>query len=82
MRNDLRLGNVSFRENSRFTTTSHAVADTEFELEHNLGRVPAGFIIIKKDKAGTIYDSGTAWTKNSVFLKCDKSSMTFILVFI
>jgi len=90
MRNDhqqiseilLRLGKVSFRESSRFNVTSHAVAGTEFELEHNLGRVPEGFIVIRKDKAGSIFDSGTAWTKNKVFLKSDAVSMNVTLIFI
>lgn len=77
-----RMGNVSFRKNSRFIVTSSAVPGTEFEIEHRLGRVPEGYIILKQDKTGNFYDSGTAWTKDKVFLKCDSSSMTATLIFI
>jgi hypothetical protein len=37
--------------------TSNGVVDTESVHAHNLGRVPRGFVILSKDKAGDFYDS-------------------------
>jgi hypothetical protein len=37
--------------------TSDATPDTESVHAHDLGRVPRGYIIVSKDKAGDFYDS-------------------------
>src|SRR5574341_1960202 len=34
-----------------------AVADTEFTVFHELGRLPVGYHVVRRDKAGTVYDS-------------------------
>jgi hypothetical protein len=55
--------------------TSHATPNTEFSAEHGLDRTPSGFIVINQDRAGHVYDSGTAWDAGKIFLKADVSSM-------
>jgi len=60
---------------------SNAVANTEDTVSHNLDRIPAGFWPGTPNKAGVVYDSGTAWTKTTVFLKADVSSLTINLWF-
>lgn len=44
-------------------------ADTEFAVTHGLGRIPVGFIIMNSSKGGFTYDSGTAWTATTIYLK-------------
>lgn len=57
-------------------------ADSENEVAHTIKRVPAGFIVINIDKAGVVYDSGTAWTATNIYLKCDVANCEIkILVF-
>jgi hypothetical protein len=49
-------------------------ADTEFSATHKLERVPQGYIVVYADTAGVVYDSGTAWTTSTIYLKCDAAN--------
>jgi len=60
--------------------TSNAVADTEDTIPHALGRVPVGYIPVKQDKAGTIYDGSTAWTTTNIYLKASVASMALTIM--
>jgi len=51
------------------TQTDTGAADTEFSITHELGRVPVGYLVKKIDKGGVIYESGTAWTSETIYLK-------------
>lgn len=57
--------------------TSNAVADTEDTVAHGLGKVPSGFIVVNKDKAGVLYDGGTTWTSTNIYLKSNVASTTY-----
>ena len=61
------------------TFTSNATPDTEDSITHTLGKVPEGFRVITKNKAGDIYGTpslGTAWTKTTIYLKTSVASVT------
>ena len=60
--------------------TSHAVATTEDTVPHKLGRVPNGYIVVKQDKAGIVYDGTTAWTTTNLYLKSSVASVTWTLM--
>lgn len=69
-------------DGNRFVDVTTAGADTEFAVKHGLGRVPVGYIPIGQNKAGGFYNSTTAWTAESIYLKCDVATMTVrLLVF-
>lgn len=84
-------GNVSFGttmtnsepgsnvQNSKATGTTPAAANTEFAVNHILGRVPITFFH-HTDNGGVIYKSTTAWTKTQIFLKCTTVSANYSLV--
>ena len=55
------------------------VANTEFTVSHSLGAVPIGYLVIKIDKAGVVYDSGTTWTSTDIYLKCSASNANVTL---
>ena len=57
-------------------------ADTEFVVAHSIGSVPVGYLVIKTDNAGVIYDSGTTWTTTNVYLKSSvaNSAITIFLL--
>lgn len=59
--------------------TISGVADTEFIVTHNLNRIPIGFDVKRTDKACSVYDSGTAWTKTQIFLKCSIATVKMTL---
>jgi hypothetical protein len=64
------------------TLTTHASADTEFSVAHTLKRIPTGFIVVKRDKGGVIYDGVTAWDSTQIFLKCTTTStLVTVLIF-
>ena len=56
--------------------TTNATPNTEDTLTHTLGRVPKGFIVVGKDKAGDVYDGGTANTDTNLNIKCAVASVT------
>ena len=44
-------------------------ANAEFSVPHTIGAVPVGYLVIKINNAGVIYDSGTSWTSSTIYLK-------------
>lgn len=65
--------------------TSHAVADTEDTVAHTLGRVPTGYLVLHRSKAGVLYQgpaTGTAWTATAIYVKSNVASTVYsILIF-
>lgn len=59
-----------------FRTIVTTTADTEVTVPHTLGSVPIGYLVINIDKGGVIYDSGTAWTKTNIYIKCSSADTT------
>lgn len=51
-----------------------SVANTEFAIPHLLDRVPVRAERTRADRACDVYDSGTAWTQDQIFLKCSAAS--------
>ena len=78
-------GGLRFSDNfdaQIISITDTGLANTEFSQAHTIKRVPAGFIVLNNNKAGIVYDSGTAWTSTAIYLKCSVASCTIkILVF-
>lgn len=76
-----KIGFFDLRNPSRIEVVT-AVADTEVAITHNLGRVPSGYIVLKQDKAGSLYESGTAWTDKIAYFKSNGTTVTFVVTFI
>lgn len=55
-------------------------ADTEFTVAHGLGRTPVGFIVVRIDRAGIVYDSGSAWDGTNIKLKCSAANAAVTLI--
>lgn len=56
--------------------TTPAGANTEFSINHDLGRVPSDYHYIL-EKNGVVYqlpDTGTPWTTTQIFVKCSVAS--------
>lgn len=64
------------------TVTTDSSADTEFSVAHTLKRVPVGYLVVSRDKGGVVYDSGTAFTITTIYLKCTTTSTVIkVLIF-
>ncbi len=57
--------------------TSNAVADTEDGITHKLGRVPTGFLVAQKNKASTLYNGSSNWTKTKIYLRSNVATTIF-----
>jgi hypothetical protein len=53
--------------------------NVEFQVIHNLGYVPLGYLVIQRNANCVIYNGTTAWTGQSIFLKCSTASAEIIL---
>jgi hypothetical protein len=78
-------GGILFQDNfdcKLVSFTSNATPDTEDTIAHGLGRTPTGYLIYSKDKAGILYDGGTAFDATNLYLKCNVASVALkIIVF-
>ena len=59
--------------------TDTGTADAEITLGHGLGAVPIGYIVVKINGGGVVYDSGTTWTSTNIYLKCSSANATTTL---
>lgn len=71
------------------TGTTPGVANTNFTVNHNLFRIPIGFIVVRLNVAGAvIIDSGVAWTaatnsaQGTISLQCNQASVNFTIIII
>lgn len=75
LRGNISYGNMNAGDTGRnidgfpATATTPAVANTEFSVNHGLGRVPVGFHVVNKDGSTDVYKGTTAWTSSKIFLK-------------
>jgi len=66
---------------SKATGVTPGVANTEFSVNHTLGRIPITFFG-HTNNGGVLYQSTTAWTKTKIFLKCTTATASFSVVII
>lgn len=64
------------------TGATPGTANTEFAIAHQLGRIPIGFIVASVDQAAIIYKSTTSWTKTNIYLKCNATSVNYLVILI
>lgn len=61
--------------------TSNAAPNTEDIVTHNLGRIPTGYLVTDRNKAGAIYSSQKSlWTTTTMRLKSDVASTAVTLL--
>ena len=59
--------------------TSNATPDAEDTVAHTIGAIPVGYIVLKQDKAGSLYLGSTAWTSGNTYFKCNVASVAFTI---
>lgn len=56
---------------------------TKITVNHKLGVVPTDYIVTYQDKAGDVYDEGTTWTTQNIYLAASEANMKLrILCFV
>jgi len=59
---------------------SPGVADTDFTINHSLGRIPITIVGQDTDNGGLLYRGSVPWSTTTVTLKCTKATSTYNLV--
>lgn len=60
--------------------TTPGTANTQFTVQHNLGRVPINYIA-NINAAGSVYDSArSTWTDELMYLECSAASAILYLI--
>jgi hypothetical protein len=72
-------GNVD----AQYVELTFGSADSEMMIPHGLNRLPIGVIVVRRDRACSVYDgSDNTWGKKYLYLKCDtESAVVRLLVF-
>lgn len=75
-------GNVTFGDGTNIdningswiNVTAPATPNTDFVVNHNLGRLPSGYLIMEKDRACDVYTGSAAPTKTQITLRVTVAS--------
>ncbi len=62
------------------TIADSGAADSQNTVAHTLKRAPSGYLVLKINKAGAVYDSGTTWTDTNIYLKCSVANCAITLL--
>lgn len=62
------------------TFVSNPTTDTEDGVDHDLARVPVGYIVVSLDKAASIYKTTRPWTSSKMYLKTTNTKVSITLL--
>lgn len=82
LRTNVSFGSVGFPDNMAgvmLSGNTGVAANTQFTVTHNLGVIPVGFIILRRDQHCSIYDTGTAWTTTQIFVAADAPNVNYTI---
>ena len=67
--------------NGQWITWTFKNADTPYLIPHSLARVPAGYKVMRRDKACIIYDANIGdWGSENFYLQSDTGAATVSLI--
>lgn len=80
---DIVNGNLEFGSNIKSSVISinFTAANSDIGVDHGLGRVPTGYILVKSNAACSIYDGSALANAKTITLKSNAVANTKILVF-
>lgn len=74
-----KIVSIPFNRSEILEISDTGTANTEFSIAHHLIRIPKGFIVVRIDKAASVYASGTTWTKTTIYLECSLANSSIKL---
>lgn len=74
-----RIAAMPFNRSESVNVSDTGTADTQFSITHHLGRVPTGYVVMRLNKAASIYDGATSWTASAIYLKCSAANAAVTL---
>jgi len=82
---NLTFGDGTFADNmlnAWVNTTTPATPNTDFTVTHNLGKIPAGYIVMEKDRAVDVYTGSVPATDTQLTLRANTASAVIRLFII
>jgi len=58
----------------KFVDVSFGTAGDELTIEHGLGYIPVGFIVINANIAMSVFSTGTPWDTESIYLQANQDN--------
>ncbi len=69
-------------DKTAFVDSSSQAGGAEFSIEHGLGTIPIGYIVVSQDAPGSVYRSdGTPWDTDRIYLKASAAMAIRVLIF-
>src|SRR5215469_2619310 len=65
---------------SKATGTTPGFANTDFTIQHSLGRIPNTIVGQDTNNGGLLYRGSVAWTKTSITLRCTTASAAYNVI--
>lgn len=80
---DILNGKVGIEDNtdSIRLTVNFTAANVAQTIQHNLGHMPSGYVLIGSTVAMSVYDGGTAFTDKFIYLKASAIGTARILLY-
>lgn len=69
-------------DGQKIVATSTAIPNTDFTINHSLGRVPVGFHYLGGSNQGVVYRGSAAWTSTTVTLRETQGTNTFTMILV
>ncbi len=63
----------------KMVSHTFAVANVEESVEHNLGTIPIGYLVLRNGNGGVIFDGITRTSKTEIFLRSTTANNTVLL---
>lgn len=76
-------GGLTFQDNFSQSTQSvqFTAANTEVTVNHNIGRIPVGYLVLGLDQAAIVYNGVQENTSQSLFLRASAPCTATVMLF-
>lgn len=58
---------------------SFGLAATEIRVRHNLGKVPIGYLVLRNENGGVVFDGGSTWNSQFIYLQSTTANNNVLL---
>ncbi len=69
-------------DKTAFVDVTTDAAGIEFSIEHGLGTIPIGYLVVGQDQPVSLYNATTSWDTNRIYLRSSVSGARLrVLIF-
>lgn len=80
---DVLSGNLTFADNfsAKILTFTFPVAGQSYQIQHNLGHIPVGYLVLKRNSTSIILDGGPPNTAQYINLQASVGGTVTLMIF-